>query len=555
MATGDILNGGTLDDVANVGGKGLVVGAGVAATLALVRQVLEAKRQRDKKKKRESNEISPDTVVLRVRKQAEAQKPQNSLKIEGPESREVRPASTVGPRETNGRFTSVFGKEKEAGFVSDVGAGAGSILAALGGTVIGYAAVTKIAQKLEQQRLKRQIAAAQTEYINLLDGNTKTAEAFSTLFLFGDDTVNQVQDELYKQAGIPTDLYNAFSNTPRTVKGVSAGMLAAWILGAGASAYVAKRILENKFDKEDEEEPEKQTRILFKAGSSEFEISPEHMLATIGILRDCIADSTPSGEKTAAWQPDYSFLDTVAGMRGGRQWLLDQYAVQNGLPRAATSNFSLPLSMRLKYGKTLKSIRRNPELHAANINARVMDVMRRDPIGWFNLLGDPRNNDIVRLKANEQIANLDHADGALGALARVPVLGGVTKKLASAFMNSVAGSKMTANQILSQLGVVGDDAKAVLSNYSIGNGGWAPTYGAYKQAGALDDGLVAILSRGKTLGDKTNKDVLKAINELKEQRSGKKKHTSSVKVEFDKNLNGVLSEEDKRKLRKSLIHG
>ena len=555
---GDLLDGGTMDDVLRVGGKGLAIGAGAAATVALIRQVIEANRQKKAKEKRYAGNIDPNTVVLRVRKQAE----DKCLKIEGPESRELHPVSTVGPRELDGRFASAFGKrentsEKSAGFLSDSMAGAGGILAAGGGAVLGYTLVSKLAQKLEQQRLKKQIEAAQTEYINLLDGKTKTAEAFSKIFLFDDPTIDEIDGELRKEAGVPTDIYDIISNAPRTAKGVSAGMMAAWILGAGASAYVAKRLLENKFDQQEEEEPEKQTRILFKASSSEFEIPPEHMLATIGVLRDCIADSIPEGVKTAASAPDYSVLDDIEKMDGGRQWLLDQYASQNGLQRDQASDFKIPLSMKLKYGKTLSDIRKNPDKHSAGINSKVMGMMQNDPEGWFKLLGSDRNNDIVRMKANEQIANMGKNGGFMGFLSKIPFLGGFIKNIMNWYMNSVGGRRMLARSTLGQMGVTGDRAKGILSGYDFTDKGWAPT--AVKQAGLLggsfDDGIEAFLARTKTLHDKTNKDVIKAIESLRTSKSKKGKSVSKTVIEFDSDLGDLLSDEDKAKIITGLTKG
>jgi hypothetical protein len=550
--------------------KSIAVGGSIAATLALIRQLAEANRQRKEKERRESDAISPNTIVLRVRKNkdgygggekyAEAVCQGKTVKVEPTtSSREIRPTASVHTREPNGRFTEDIGKEKSAGFLTDSVSGAGDILAAGGGAVLGYALVSKLAQRLEQKRLEKQIAAAQTEYVNLLDGKQeKSAETktFSRLFLFDDSTIPAIEVSLHKQAGVPTDIYDVFANTPRVAQGMTSGMIAAWILGAGASAYVAKRLLENKFDKEEEEEPEKPTRIIFKAGEdssgklTEFEISPDKLLATVGIMRECIADSVPEGVKLAADVPDYSFLDDIARMEGGKQWLLDRYAMNKGLSRPDTKDLKLPLSLLIRHGHTLADVRDNLDKHIPAINSKVLSIMQKDPEGWFKLLGSDRNKDLVRLEADKWIDNLGNSGGILGVLGSIPIVGGLTKGIVRSLSGLSSGTKTIGKNTLSMMGVTGDKARTILDGYKFSNGGWKPK-ATVKAAGAMNN-IMAVLAREKMLADKTNKDILRAIEELKQSKSKRTKKDKPVNVEFDSTLDDSLSDKDKERIQQLL---
>ena len=547
----------------------LAIGGGAAAAIALIRQYIEAKRQKKREEARMKTDIDPDTVVLRIPPSRLSSKlaedGSGHVKVNvvpAVQTKEVRPLSEGQLREVSGRFAADVAKEvpdarseKVAGSDQSIVGGAGDILTAGGGVVAGFYIVSKLAERLEQNRLKKQIAAAQTEYLDLLDGkNVKNAEAFSELFMF-DRTSNA--DPMSKEAGIPTDLVNLISSTPKRIRQTGSAALAAYILAAGGTAYVVKKYLEDRFGKRDEqEEPERKTRILFKAGSSEFDIGPDNMLATVGILRDCILDSTPPGYKQASGY-DYSFLDRISRMRGGNQWILDAYAKQQGLNRDGLQEIKLPLSTRIKYSKTLKDVVRNPDRHALALQGYVMDMMRKDPQTWFELLGQPRNSDLVRFKADERIRHMSDGGGVSGAISGIPVLGDAIKGLASWYSSSTeSGRNATGKGVLQALGLPEDAASHIADSYDFSTPGrWSRKT---TKSASFDDSLIAFLSRRKTLTDASNRDVIKAINDLKSSRRRKKNKDHDkpgVSVEFDDSLDGLLSEEDKKKIVSGITRG
>lgn len=577
------------DNPMTTGVKALLLGGSVASIIAMAKQLSEAKRQRDKEKERQKRNVSGNTIVFHLRKKGEdgcekcddCKGATSVSKVESLVQKEVKPSTAdTQLRETNGRFTDI--NSKTAGYIGNTLNGTGHILAALGGGTAGFYIVTKIAQKAEQNRLKKQIAAAQQEYLDLLDGRSvKHAEAFKTLFSM-DGTMDDTVGEIEKQAGIFKDTVKVMKGGTKGAKQLSSAALAAYILLAGGSAWATKKLLEKRFDPPEEDEPEEAPRIIMKAGSAEFEIQPEHMMATIGIMRDCIADSMSDFEKKAA---DYGFLDDISKTNEGRQWLLDLYARKNGLghenPLGAKGYKPSEWTL-FKYSRTLGDIMKHPDKHSDAINAHVMKVMSKDPEGWFKLLGDKRNSDIVSFKANEAIGNMGGGKGFSSWLAGVPIIGDLFKKFMRWYVsNSKYGRKAVARQSLAGMGVTGDRADAILDKFDFTNSGWTPkkiesglvanTFlpssgvkgidGAYKpfakaaaekRADMLHD-VIAMTAQTKTLSDKSNKDILKALEELKSQNEAgsdkkKRKADNDQYVEFSPEVEAMLSPEDKKKI-------
>lgn len=348
--------------VLTLGAGGLMVGGSLAALSGMISDHIEAKRQRKLKQERESDEISPDTVVLRIRKKAEdstvseEQQPAGGKipqttpvpKVEPTvEGRDVKYMGAQQPREPNGRY-STLGKTAFDRMVNN-GFGLAAFIASM---PLGYKLVDSLHTRLEEKRIKSQIAAAQQEYIDLLDG--KPAEKDAEAFL---DFIGLEHPEFEKTAqanpapakptmlgnvagwlgGIADKAKNQNTTLGKYWKGVedlgSAG-IAMLLLGTGASAYITNKLLHKNFDKpeEEEEEPQKVTRILFKNGSSEQEITPEQFIATIDVLRDCILDSTPI-EKFAAefakddkgWQAYNSFADASKNFGFKNPWEMAEF--------------------------------------------------------------------------------------------------------------------------------------------------------------------------------------------------------------------------------------
>ena len=504
------------------------VGAGMAGVAALIRQAIEAKRQRDKKKEREKNRISPNTIVLHVKKKAEAnvaggandntgcgdnaKAPDPCIAAECDEKHDtarVVPAVTTKqisassyttgqPRELNGRWSENLGKE--AAGPLGVKAEAAQILAAIGGGTMGYVVIDKLRRKLEQNRLKRQLEAAQQEYIDLIDGKQlKKAEAFERIFLFDDP---EMQQRMEKQAILGSqlvgDMLRGVASIPRRIgKGLesiddaaensrhlTAAALASYVMMAGGAAYVTKKIMERQFDKDDQEEPEKKTRIIMKAGSAPedcFEIGPDHFFATIETLKDCIADSVPSNVKMAADGADYGFLDEVSKSPEGRQWLLDYYAKSQGLDRDVNSTDILkyiPSDKLDQYAGTLLRLQQNPEEHLGAVKGRMMDVMRNDPRSWFDMLSQDRNRDFLQSQAKNGVYAYFQGSGIIPWPSRVPLVGGLVRRAAEWYMNnSRYGRRMVAERMLQRMGVTDENQiNSILDKYDFSGDGDMTTW-------------------------------------------------------------------------------
>lgn len=377
--------------------KSLAAGGSIAAISAIISDILETRRQRAEEAKRKGKGISDDTVVLRVRKPSEkaAQACDGSCecnpaecdgeKTVGTECKVVPKVEPVTeereiayqgqgnqPRSKDGKY-STLGKVAQDGnpdytswgdvFFGRGGSGKGGGKGGKGGGkgvdftwgqtlgkglqiaavpvfgTLGYFAVTALHKKLEENRLKRQLAAAQQEYIDLLSGKeVKTASAFSRAFLFDDErfvksaadgehsTLGNVLGWFGRQGDAVANLGNKANDTAKVM---SAGAIAAMILTGGASAWLTHKVLASKFDKKDEdEEPRKVTKVMFKefsdkskelaetfpklmfkSAEGDFEITPEQFLCTIQVLRGCIADSGFSKKaEDPAWLEGYNQL-------------------------------------------------------------------------------------------------------------------------------------------------------------------------------------------------------------------------------------------------------
>ena len=560
--------------------KAALLTGSAASVVALARQIGEAKRQRDKEKERQKRQVSGNAIVFHLRKNSEDGSCGKSCnggapvvkKVESLVQKEVNPATAdTQLRETNGRFTDI--NSKTAGYIDNTVNGSNHILAAIGGGAAGFYLVSKIAQKAEQNRLKKQIAAAQQEYLDLLEGRSvKNAEAFKTLFSLDGDTDAAI-GEIEKQAGIFKDTKDIINGGSRGAQQLSSAALAAYILLAGGSAWATKKLLEKRFDPPEEEEPEEAPRIILKAGSAEFDIQPEHMMATIGIMRDCISDSMSDLEKKAA---DYEFLGDIAKDDEGKQFLLDLYAKKNGLKRDpfGEGGYKLPIGIAMKYSNSLSDVANNPDKHSDAINAHVMKMMKGDPESWFRVLGSNRNTDVVDLKAREAIGNMDKGTGFKSWLSRVPVIGNLFKKFMGWYStNSRYGRKAVARQSLAGMGVTGDKADSILDRFDFSSKGWSPKQvqapaaqpsqataqsavmaspflpktASEKKADMLND-VIAMTAQTKTLSDRSNKDILKALEELKKQNGGDKDKKADQYVEFSPEVEAMLSPEAKKKL-------
>ena len=361
-------------------GKGLVNGmaAGVTAgaAAALVREVLNAIEDAKAEKKRRNPRTDENTVVLHIPKATEIEKPASArddfddatsvdgkeIELSTPErdtagrfapgwvSKKAQSTGTVG-----GLLGALFGYDYLKGFSKGVDKtkvelknwwdnysdDTGTILGATGGLVGGYILAKKIAQKIEEARLKREIAAAQKEYSNLL--TNKNAECDLLDFGFSKEAQNAqnnttpveppkpskgiprppvpdprgngsniIIDGLSDIAGgVVKDLTGpirggiestghehgeAADETLATGVRASAGVMGATtvatIVAALAIAHVTKQILKKKYGNPNLQKDvvPRNTNVIFKASEDEsFEISPATAIVALWMYKDSMA--------------------------------------------------------------------------------------------------------------------------------------------------------------------------------------------------------------------------------------------------------------------------
>lgn len=616
--------------------RGAAIGAGAAGFVSLLRQAIEAKRQSDKKKTRESGGVGQDTIVLRVKKRKDEEEKTAEdaacMKLEKDhaskvtvrpcvECGETRPTGAGQPREVNGRFTDLPVREKRAGLGRDmVREGSGLYLGA-GAAIGSFVLARRLFERLEQNRLKDQIAAAQTEYLDLLDGKqVKGAEAFAQMFMIGDDSVARIEkaaaeaagvepERLEKSAQVFSDIKYFVDNLRPAAQHIGAGGVLMYLLGVTGSAYVAKKLMDQRFAETGEEPPHKVPKIVMKAAEAEFEVQPEQVLATIGIMRDCISDSTPEGLCMKKMAADYKLLGDISNAEGGKKWLLDAYAkTVLGLDRNVGLSWKdVPLSLpdQVYYGSTLSDIRNNPGKHADAIKSYMFNnVMRKNPKEWFALIGE--QPDLVSALAEREMTSRIQGIPLLGWLARMfPGLGNFFSGIPRWWVNNTAsGKRFLMDSSLSRMGVSPSERAHIMKGFSPneGNTGWTAVAkrrtppsssavggarpvqpqqensriqdsggqqqnnagsnqvaknksvesGSQKTAGFVSLGdILALASRAKTVSDTSNDELYNKIVNLDKSRgkSGEKEELGNVvSVRFDDELDKLLSKEDKEKI-------
>lgn len=400
------------------------VGAGAGALVALVKELKEAMEEREREKERNSNGIAAGTIVLRVpkskakdirsTKKAEIASVKRVPKRVGSRSYEVKACSAgaIGdggdgkPRDSQGRFVEKSLKPTLKEASTGAWTRTKEILGGVAALPLGYVAISALREKLRQIAYKKRIEAAQTAYIDLIDGNGKVAE-----WLCGAKPEE-------KTAGAVSDIADLFGGVNDSIKNVGAGGMAAFLAAMLGSGWIANKVLRSRFDEpEDDEELPKVNRIVFR----EYDDRPGHKKAsddkydeyevgygeTLAMLQ-AITDSMKVNccVKEAA---DYSFLDKVLANSDGRQWLLDAYAVSKGKSRPAFEQSKIPgLSMldKIKYAPTLIGIRRHGDRHMPEIAKYVAGDFKSNPREWFSLVGKKGNRDLVGALASEFVRSL-----------------------------------------------------------------------------------------------------------------------------------------------------
>lgn len=382
-------------DVAGSFGKGLGYGIAAGSAVELARFIVGAIDDYKAQKKRTHPKIDRNTIVLTLPKKpvAELSEKASSARDQfdddkASRGKDVKIENTS--RDTLGRFTPGWLSKKAqswpwwllagAGATATVGNmdpakeaikkapgefmdHTGTILGGVAGLSLGYVLARKIAQKIEEKRLEREIAAAQKEYIGILQNKAASYDILPVLpaekkadSIMGDSgqpfesshgnpswtgralasgakaLVDAVAD---KDNAVNKAIHDAVEPlAPATAKGIEYGTwafsagTAATILTALSIAYVTKKMLDKKYGNPNSKKDvvPRNTRVLFKTSSAEepFEISPATAICALSCIKAAM-------EHESKFEKEAQQATGVKPATGGRS---------NGRP-ARSNNWSL----------------------------------------------------------------------------------------------------------------------------------------------------------------------------------------------------------------------
>lgn len=356
---------------ANIGkglGNGLAFGVTSGIAVSFAREIIQAIEDAKLEKKRRNPKTDSNTVVLHVPKELE--KPASARDdfddVKANDGKEIE--LKTPERDKAGRFTPnwVSKQADTAGTAAAIGGGivpsilgieylggiaggmkdtkealknwwnnykddTGTILGSTAGIVGGYILARKLAQKIEEARLKREIAAAQEEYAKLLTAKKASCE----LLELGIEKSADEDDIYFEQPKIPDR-----SNDPSVVKDIGttigqtiwegakslvdpakhdaaekgkehapfvdkptaaavnasskvfAGTTVATIIAALAIAHVTKKVLKQKYGNPNVKRDvvPRTTSVILKASEdNSFEISPATAIVTLGYIKEAMA--------------------------------------------------------------------------------------------------------------------------------------------------------------------------------------------------------------------------------------------------------------------------
>lgn len=520
------------------------VGGGAAAISALLSDILETKRQRDKKRRRLSKNLDSNTVVLHVRggdgeldKQGSDSAcsdntctPYDCDETCSQERKAPAVEPTISsaevkynpewsqPRTSTGQYSSF---NKIAG-LGRIGTNTGRITSVVVGLPLGYFAVDALHRKLEENRLKKQIAAAQQEYIDLFDGKqVKGAEAFLDTFLFDTSSNgNEKSAQARTRVGRGIDaVSNAFNKATDAGGDALSWVLASMLLTGGASAWLTHKILKRKFDRGDgEEDPTPVTRVVVKQGSSEIPISPECFIGTIAIMRDRLRGGVI--EKTAAALPDdqveqltklyngYNIWRHIPNVSGNpTTWVqyLKDLRSQGKLPADKTDEELLDGIYYIagrndrQAGRGISQARYLSALYDqlgpeygiergthANIGSRgylggyfgdtdqdvIMSSMKNDPEAWVAAYGSEAAAPLREAVMNKYYDDLRASNKGMGWWYSIPVLGPIMESISRLYTGSKWGQRTLLRRTLAKAGITGDKAEKIINSNEFSSRGW-----------------------------------------------------------------------------------
>jgi hypothetical protein len=279
----------------STGARGAALGAGTFAAVAAVKEVMDMIEDRKKKKKAKKPSLSSDTIVITLPdKSDEKTASARDLVLEEAKKHTTKPTDGAWrqARNSDGTFASGWeldlcgdeGDEKTAQAKEkynppwyqeglDVGLGGASAVLGAG---LGWYVAQRTYDYLKKKRLKREIEAAQKEYIDFLT-NEKTA-AIEGSYNRG----------FFHRLGSGAIEYGPFDKEGLQTWGkYSTGAVTSTaILLALASTYLTKKFLDQKFNDLDTKttinDVPKVNNIVFKTASAEeIPLTPADALAMV----------------------------------------------------------------------------------------------------------------------------------------------------------------------------------------------------------------------------------------------------------------------------------
>lgn len=261
---------------------GALTGGSAAALINLVRMIRQMNE--DRKAKQEPSETDENTIVLTLPRKtaevkAEKKEPTRVKKVEV-----TKVALTSGPKSQTRRCDGTIGIKTASNWQTLTAA----VLAAMGSAAAGGAVVNRIYDYRRQKQLEDDLEAAKQEYLDALQGQGKMAEALDSFFSYpGMDKDAQEGGRVFGTLSYPI---------------AAAALLT--ILGTGGTAYLTKKILDEKLRAATEKKLDmpKIKRIVFRSAPEESEEEDEELKvaeaevdairASLGVMLDKVGYET-----------------------------------------------------------------------------------------------------------------------------------------------------------------------------------------------------------------------------------------------------------------------
>ena len=242
---------------------GVLGGAGVSSAASLLRSLHDMR-------KRKKEDTDDETIVLTLPEKA-ASDGYTSMKDAVPGEHKItanggrqarnsgkygKSLSTPDPKEKKPEVKCA--DEGNPG-PNTVGTVVANTLGLAAGGLLSYEVVSRLYDRLNERRLKRKLEAAQQAYVNALSGTSKRAEAVTRML----DPVERVICKSTKEAGILSE------PAANAIRYPAAAYILALLAGTGATAYVAKKVMDREFPEAKlKKDLNKPTRIVFRTAGT-----------------------------------------------------------------------------------------------------------------------------------------------------------------------------------------------------------------------------------------------------------------------------------------------